>query len=34
MEELLETAADHLDSEVPDVAASSPTIPDPEAAEN
>jgi len=34
MEELLETAADHLDSEVPDVDASSPTIPDPEAAEN
>jgi len=33
MEELLETAADHLDSEVPDVDASSPTIPDAEAAE-
>jgi len=32
MEELLETAADHLDSEVPDVDASSPTIPDAEAA--
>ncbi|TQQ80747.1 dihydroxyacetone kinase subunit DhaL [Halonotius roseus] len=34
MEELLETAADELDSEVPDVDASSPTIPDAEAAEN
>jgi dihydroxyacetone kinase-like protein len=33
MEELLETAADQLDSEVPDVDASSPTIPDAEAAE-
>lgn len=34
MEELLETAADQLGSEVPDVDASSPTIPDGEAAEN
>jgi dihydroxyacetone kinase-like protein len=34
MEELLETAADELDSEVPDVDATSPTIPDAEAAEN
>ncbi|MFB6233531.1 MAG: dihydroxyacetone kinase subunit DhaL [Haloarculaceae archaeon] len=33
MEELLETAADQLDSEVPDVDATSPTIPDAEAAE-
>ncbi|TQQ83822.1 dihydroxyacetone kinase subunit L [Halonotius terrestris] len=34
MEELLETAADQFDSEVPDVDATSPTIPDAEAAEN
>ena len=34
MEELLEVAADELDSEVPDVDASSPTIPDAEAAEH
>jgi len=34
MEELLQVAADELDSEVPDVDASSPTIPDAEAAEN
>mgnify|MGYP000659766631 FL=1 len=33
MEELLETAADELDSEVPDVDTTSPTIPDAEAAE-
>ena len=33
MEELLETAADQLDSEIPDVDAASPTIPDAEAAE-
>ena len=34
MEELLETAADQLDSEIPDVDATSPTIPDEEAAEH
>ena len=33
MEELLTTAADHLDREVPSVDASSPTIPDAEATE-
>jgi dihydroxyacetone kinase-like protein len=33
MEELLDTAADELDSEAPDVDAASPTIPDAEAAE-
>jgi len=33
MEELLATAADHLDREVPSVDASSPTIPDAEATE-
>jgi len=33
MEELLATAADHLDREVPSADASSPTIPDAEAAE-
>ena len=33
MQELLETAADQLDSELPDVDASSPTVPDGEAAE-
>lgn len=33
MQELLETAADQLDSELPDVDTSSPTVPDGEAAE-
>jgi dihydroxyacetone kinase-like protein len=34
MEELLAVAADHLDTEVPDVDATSPTIPDEEATED